>query len=103
MQEVKATEQYTTVAGGSISAMDQHQKPSLSEAVGTSKSFEEPTPNNAPDTRLLNNVSMLKKVSTMFSKAFPARRSIWSLTIFRVVVLVVLFAILVSRWRYLVF
>jgi hypothetical protein len=47
-----------------------------------------------------NNRSMLSKVSFMFSKASSACDSIWSITMFRVAVLAVLFAVSVSRCRY---
>ncbi|PNT08800.1 hypothetical protein POPTR_012G007500v4 [Populus trichocarpa] len=97
-KEIKVSETNAMDEDSYTNAMDEQLKPTLVKVSETIKFSEELIPNNG--TAVKNNRSMLSKVSFMFSKASSACDSIWSITMFRVAVLAVLFAVSVSRCRY---
>ena len=95
MQEIKVSETNAMDEGSYTNAMDERLKPTLVKVSETNKFSEELIPDNG--TAVKNNRSMLSKVSCMLSKASSACNSTWSITMFRVAVLAVLFAVLVRR------
>ncbi|KAJ6418905.1 hypothetical protein OIU84_002137 [Salix udensis] len=94
-KENKVSETNAMDEGSYTNAMDERLKPTLVKVSETNKFSEEPIPNNG--TAVKNNRSMFSKVSFMFSKASSACNSTWPITMFRVAVLAVLFAVLVRR------
>ncbi|KAJ4832466.1 hypothetical protein Tsubulata_000001 [Turnera subulata] len=102
--EETVTENLKTIEKNTISDDDDDDRKMLvkltaSEFSRSSEFSEEKVPIYGMQTRPKNYASMLKKVSSLFSKAPGARHSGGCITLFRVSILVVLFAILVSRWR----